>query len=60
MNNLINQMTCEISRQIYWDGFFNGTGLITFIWLAYEIYKYFMKNKYDVKIEITERKEPKL
>ena len=38
MNNILNEMTCEISRHIYWSGFFKGTGLILSIWIVWEAY----------------------
>jgi len=60
MNNIINEMTCEISRQIYWSGFFKGTGLILSIWVVWEAYKYFSNKNCNIKIEISERKEPKI
>ncbi|MFW1945312.1 hypothetical protein ACG93R_17615 [Acinetobacter guillouiae] len=60
MNNIANEVFCTLNNYLYWVGFMKGAGLVGSIWLACVIYNYFMKKKYDVKIEISERKEPKI
>lgn len=58
MNFLRNEMMCELNRYLFWNGFVKGVLFVTTITLIIQTYKYF-KNK-DIKIEISERKEPKL
>ena len=56
MNNII----CEFNRYIFWAGFFKGIAFVCAVLAAIHIYKYFKNKKIEVKIEVNERKEPKL
>lgn len=60
MKNFLNEVTCEISRQVYWSGFANGASIIISIWIGWVVYKYFKNKDCNIKIEISERKEPKV
>lgn len=53
-----NQLICSFNRYIFWGGFLKGIAFTCAILAGIQIYKY-LKNK-SIKIEIKERKEPKL
>ncbi|MEG0359974.1 MAG: hypothetical protein RR598_11975 [Anaerorhabdus sp.] len=56
----INALQCKVNETIYWSGFIDGATLIFVIWGSIAIYKYFKNKDVKVKIEISERKEPRL
>ena len=60
MINMNNEIFCSLNDYLYRVGFIKGAGLVGSIWLGFTIYNYFKNKKVNVKIEITERKEPKM